>query len=374
MSGTPASDSMPAGPLPVSMPLDQAFAIAHAMNNLLAIIAGKLDDLHEAPPSPAAAREAAALGLLAAERAARLMRGMMASLNGQIFRAGRCESAAVLRGVQAMRRAPGLAPIDIKTDPAQPALLCDPVVLSDLLGNTLDALGAPPGAPIRLSCRMIEGPAPHLPSGSFAEIRIIGGTPGTEPDWRQRALGEGWQEAIQRFCRAAGGEVLVEPVGTGGEVLIRLCLPGLPGAPAEPLPVAEPPARPMRVLVVEDDEPVRQHAERVISALGYTVLAVPGAEAALEVIGEGKQVDIVFTDVILPDGMSGGELAERLQQIRPDLPVVFTSGHNADTRVSKLLLNQGATLLPKPYRRSSLAAALEAAAEAAREKAGSTRA
>lgn len=360
-----------AGMPPVSIPLDQAFAIAHAMNNLLAIIAGKLDDLHEAPLATADAREASALGLLATERAARLMRGMMASLNGQIFRAGRSDSAPLLQGVWAMRRAPGLTPIVIDETDEPPALLCDPVALSDLLGNTLDALTAPPGKLIRLGCSMIQGAAPHLPSGSFAELRITGGTPTTDADWRQRALGEDWRQALQRFCRAAGGEVLIEATGSGEEVLIRLSLPGLPGARSEQLP--EPPPRRISVLVVEDDEPVRQHAERVITGLGYAVMAVPGAEAALEVIGSGSHVDIVFTDVILPDGMSGGELAEHLQRIRPNLPVVFTSGHNADSCVSRLMLNQGATLLPKPYRRSSLAAALEAAAEAAREKAGRAR-
>lgn len=359
-------------PPAVSIPFDQAFAIAHAMNNLLAIIAGKLDDIQEAPQRAAETREAAALGLLATERAARLMRGMMAKLNGQIFRAGRCDAAAVLRGVQAMRRAPGLTPIEIAGEGSGPSLLCDPVVLSDILGNTLDALAAPPGRPMRLACAMIDGEPPELPSGSFAELVITGGTPVAAPDWRQLALGEDWQAALQRFCRAAGGELLVEAGAAPGELCIRLCLPGLAGQrAAEPATLAP---QPLRVLVVEDDEPVRQHAERVIAGLGYAVLAVPGAEAALEVIGGGSHVDIVFTDVILPDGMSGGELAEHLHRVRPELPVVFTSGHNADTCVSRLMLHHGTILLPKPYRRSGLAAALATAVGTARARCAKARA
>ncbi|MBS7789732.1 response regulator [Roseococcus sp. SDR] len=348
----------------VSIPFDQAFAIAHAMNNLLAIIAGRLDDIHEAAPDPTQAREAAALGLLATERAARLMRGMMASLNGEIFRAGRCDSGQVLRGIQAMRRAPGLTPIALDGPGEGPALLCDPVALSDLIGNVLDALTPRPGEPIRLRCAMLEGPCGDLPGGSFAELRITGGLPCAEPDWRERALGESWRSALQRFCRAAGGDALLEGGPPGQPMVIRLCLPGYPMP--SPAPPEAPAPTPVRVLVVEDDEPVRQHAERVISGLGYDIIAVPSAEAALSVVDGGGQVDILFTDVILPGGMSGGELAEHVQRIRPSIPIVFTSGHNADHRVSRIMLSRGATLLPKPYRRGSLAAALAAAAMAAR--------
>lgn len=343
----------------VPMPFDQAFAIAHAMNNLLAIVAGKLDDIQEAPLLVEDIRDAAAVALLVTERAARLMRGMMASLNGQAFRAGRCNSQQVLRGVRSMRLAPGLAPIELDDSAPSVELLCDPVVLSDLLGNTLDALTEPAGGPIRVGCTLLPEVAPHLPPGRFAELQITCGMPDKAADWRQRALGEDWQQALVGFCHAAGGEVLIEPIGAGADLLIRLRLPGLPGPrPGHP---ARLPQERISVLLVEDDEPVRRHAERVIGSLGYAVLSVPGAEAALEIIGSGSKVDIVFTDVILPDGMSGGELAEHLQRVRPNLPVVFTSGHNADTCVSRLMLTHGATLLPKPYRRSGVAAALEAA-------------
>lgn len=357
---------------PPAIPFDQAFAIAHAMNNLLAVIAGRLDDIHEAAPGTGDAQEAAALGLLATERAARLMRGMMASLNGEIFRAGRCDSGQVLRGVQAMRRAPGLAPIAIAEGEESLALLCDPVALSDLIGNALDALTTAEDGPILLRCAMIDTPTGDLPSGSFAEIRITGGRVGQEADWRERALGESWRSALRRFCRAAGGEALVEEGEAGAAMVIRLCLPGHPAAPQAP--AAGMVAVPVRVLVVEDDEPVRQHAERVITGLGYAIISVPSAEAALGVVGDGGQVDILFTDVILPGGMSGGELAEHVQRIRPSIPIVFTSGHNADHCVSRLMLSRGATLLPKPYRRSSLAAALEAAAMAARGRLSDQRA
>lgn len=360
----------PTKPPAVSIPFDQAFAIAHAMNNLLAIVAAQLDLIHEAPGADPGVQDRAALGLLANERAARLMRGMMASLGGRVFRAGWCDSEALLHGVEAMRRAPGLAGIEIEAGSASLGLLCDPVALSDLLGNTLDVLGALPGRPIRLSCAPAEQPAPHLPSGSFVELRIAGGIPSAELDWRERAMGEDWRQALRRFCRAAGGELLLDASGDDGTLLIRLCLPGLAGAQPQ---AAAPLPKQVRVLVVEDDDPVREHAERVIASLGYAVRSVPGAEAALEVIESGAEVDVVFTDVIMPGGMSGGELAERLQDRKPELPILFTSGHHADTRVSRLLLHHGAKLLPKPYRRSSLAAALAAVVERGRDDQGPSR-
>jgi CheY-like chemotaxis protein len=116
----------------------------------------------------------------------------------------------------------------------------------------------------------------------------------------------------------------------------------------------------IRVLVVEDDGPVREHAVRVVRSFGYEVRAASGGAEALRLLAEDMRCDLLLTDVVMP-GMSGGQLAQAVRMLIPDIPVVFVTGHNADAAVEQLRRDGGAVLLPKPYRRHALAAALDTA-------------
>lgn len=131
--------------------------------------------------------------------------------------------------------------------------------------------------------------------------------------------------------------------------------PPLPGPEAE-----EPGRLALRILVVEDDDPVRDHAVRVVRSLGYEVRAARDAQEALRLLAEDLRCDLLFTDVVMP-GMSGGQLAQAVRMLIPSLPVVFVTGHNSDAAVEQLRREGGAILLPKPYRRQALAAALRTA-------------
>jgi CheY-like chemotaxis protein len=339
------------------IPFERAFGIAHVMTNLLAVVAGHLEEIQDQRHDPAGAREAAAAGLLAAERAARLMRGMMASLNGHVFRPGRCDSTVLLRAIHASRSGPGMAMVALA--PGEPLpLLVDPVALSDLLANTLDAVQ--PAADIgviRLGCRPLAAFAGLAP-GRYGAIEISGGH-WQAPMWQQRALGGDWRETLMDFCRAAGGTAEIRQDLSGG-LSITLMLPLIDERPAQHRPAPEP-VQKGHVLVVEDDELVRLQAERVIASLGYGVVSAPSGEEALAILETAGPVDVLFTDVVMPGGMSGGELAERFGRLRPGIPIVFTSGHNADPTVAAILRREGAAILPKPYRRKSLAEILDAA-------------
>jgi CheY-like chemotaxis protein len=116
----------------------------------------------------------------------------------------------------------------------------------------------------------------------------------------------------------------------------------------------------VRVLVVEDDGPVRDHAVRVVRSFGYEVRSAGGGAEALRLLAEDMRCDLLLTDVVMP-GMSGGQLAQAVRMLIPDIPVVFVTGHNADAAVEQLRRDGGAILLPKPYRRHALAAAIESA-------------
>ena len=101
---------------------------------------------------------------------------------------------------------------------------------------------------------------------------------------------------------------------------------------------------------------VREHVSRQLSSLGYDVVAVSNGPEALECLKRTDDFDLLFTDVVMPDGMSGRQLAEKAVKLRPDLPVLFTSGYTENAIVHHGRLDSGVHLLAKPYRRQDLAA------------------
>ena len=117
------------------------------------------------------------------------------------------------------------------------------------------------------------------------------------------------------------------------------------------------------VLIVEDDEKVRGLAVKVITALGYRVCEAEDGATALEAIDETADIDIMLTDVILPGGMSGRDIADEVAVRRPEVGIIFTSGYSADAIIHDGKLDEGAELLSKPYRRETLARALRRAVD-----------
>ena len=112
------------------------------------------------------------------------------------------------------------------------------------------------------------------------------------------------------------------------------------------------------VLVVEDDEKVRRLAVKVITALGYRVCEAEDGATALEAIDNTADIDIMMTDVILPGGMSGRDIADEVAVRRPEVGVIFASGYSADVIIYDGKLDEGVELSSKPYRREALARAL----------------
>ena len=109
------------------------------------------------------------------------------------------------------------------------------------------------------------------------------------------------------------------------------------------------------VLVVEDDALVRKHAVAQVAALGYTALAANNAAEALALIADHPDIDLLFTDVVMPGAMNGRQLADEALKRRPQLKVLFTSGYTEDALLHQGRLDAGVLLLAKPYRRTDLA-------------------
>lgn len=109
------------------------------------------------------------------------------------------------------------------------------------------------------------------------------------------------------------------------------------------------------ILVVEDDGLVREHVVAQIKELGYRVFQASAGAEALEILQQVSEIDLLFTDVILPGGMGGRDVADAARQMRPDIKILFTSGYTENSIVHNGKLDPGVELLNKPYRREQLA-------------------
>jgi CheY-like chemotaxis protein len=111
------------------------------------------------------------------------------------------------------------------------------------------------------------------------------------------------------------------------------------------------------ILVVEDDEDVREMIIEVVSHLGYRVLAATDGREALSVLEEDATVDLLFSDVVMPSGLSGIELGRGARRLRPELSVLLSSGYVGEAARSELV-RSGFSFIAKPYRPTELAAKL----------------
>jgi CheY-like chemotaxis protein len=138
-------------------------------------------------------------------------------------------------------------------------------------------------------------------------------------------------------------------------------LPRRLGAGAEAEPADWPAAPPLddasrTILVVEDDDGVRAHSCEILTELGYHVLEAANAQAALEILDRRPEIALLFTDVGLPGGMNGRQLAEEARRRRPDLAVLYTTGYTRNAIVHGGRLDPGVELITKPFSYASLAA------------------
>ncbi|PDT91389.1 hybrid sensor histidine kinase/response regulator [Bradyrhizobium sp. Y36] len=180
-----------------------------------------------------------------------------------------------------------------------------------------------------------------------------------EPFFTTKDVGRGTGlglSMVYGFARQTGGTVAIESEEGQGTVM-RLFLPRSKGeAPAKSAPVQ--PLATARghetILVVEDDPLVQGYVIAQLGSLGYRTLVAGDGASALALVDQGARFDLLFTDIIMPGGMNGRELADAVRLRRPGVRVLFTSGYTDDTIVHEGHLDPGVALLGKPYRKSEL--------------------
>jgi CheY-like chemotaxis protein len=120
------------------------------------------------------------------------------------------------------------------------------------------------------------------------------------------------------------------------------------------------------ILVVEDDAFVRRHAIATLESLGYRVMVAPDGRAALTFLQRGARPDLLFTDIVMPGGVTGWELASQARKVAPNIGVLFTSGYPLETLASRGQVDPHAIIVSKPYRKAELAQRVREALAASR--------
>ena len=179
-----------------------------------------------------------------------------------------------------------------------------------------------------------------------------------EPFFTTKEVGKGTGlglSMVYGFVKQSGGHIRIySEIGHG--TTIKLYLPPARGqVEAAPTAVAPLPHGNETIMVVEDDALVRNFVTAQLQSLGYRTVGAANGPAALNLIEGGQAFDLLFTDVIMPGGMSGRELAEKVLKLRPGIKVLYTSGYTDNAIVHQGRLDPGVLLLTKPYRKSQLA-------------------
>jgi PAS domain S-box-containing protein len=357
--------------------------LAHDFNNLLQVVLGNLENARARAEDPRLQRSLDN-ATAAAERGAKLTRQLLAfarktrlepkvvDLNRLLDEFGDMLETTAGRNIElrisARRRLP---PVNVDPVHLEMALL-------NVLINARDAM--PGGGTVTIATGVEEIEPNGLPGGRYVTLSVTDTGEGMPPHVLERAtepffttkkagMGTGLGLAMAHgFTRQSLGRLEIESeVGRGTTVRFLFPVADAEAAKRREAPAAERPeqartAATETILVVEDSEDVLALAVEHLEALGYRVLTARSGEEALEVIdrrGDGP-IDLLFSDIVMPGGVNGLVLAERVRARLPDLPVLLTTGYNED------LVMEGPRastmdVLGKPYRRSELADRIRAA-------------
>ncbi|WP_084584016.1 histidine kinase famiy protein [Sphingomonas azotifigens] len=265
-----------------------------------------------------------------------------------------------------------------------PAVHIDPTHLEmailNVLLNARDAM--PKGGTVTIATRLwkLNGDAPmhQLPEGDYVVLTIRDEGTGMADNVRRRATepffttkgaerGTGLGLAmVHGFVQQSLGRLEIDSApGEGTE--IRMLFPvasAMTGAaPSTPAPKRDngkgASGGSETILLVEDSDDVRALAQEQIAALGYRVVLAASGEEALERL-KTETIDLLFTDIVMPGGMSGLELVEQFRETHPDTPVLMTTGYNEDL-VADIPRGSNLDVIGKPYRREQLADRIRAA-------------
>jgi signal transduction histidine kinase len=353
--------------------------VAHDFNNILTVITGTIGILAEAVADKPDLAAIARLIDEAAERGANLTKHLLAFSRKQPLQPTEVDiNGLMLEAAKLLHPTLGehIEITPILADDAWAAMVDPNQLTTAILNLALNARDAMPnGGKLALESRNVyldEGYAgmnSEVTVGHYVMVAVSDSGTGIpshllekvfDPFFTTKGVGKGTGLGLSMvfgFVKQSGGHIKIySEEGHGTSVKIYL-----PRATGSTQTAAEAQASSKiaggneLILIVEDDAMVRKYVRTQIGGLGYATLEAANGAEALEVIDANAQIDLLFTDVIMPGAMNGRQLVDEALKRRPGLKTLFTSGYTENAIVHHGRLDSGVLLLAKPYRKSELA-------------------
>lgn len=354
--------------------------IAHDFNNLLTVIIGNLDLLRSSAGLTADDESLLDQALKSADRGADLTRRLLTFSRNQPLTPQALALGAVLPDLSVLlrRTLPATIEVVVTVPEELPTVSVDPTgfesAILNLAINSRDAM--PDGGTLAIDAEVrhldefavssMDGMEP----GTFVAVSVTDTGEGMSPEVADKAfdpffttkdVGEGTGlglSMVYGFVRQSGGSVRIySESGLGTTVRLFLPIAGDGGSlpPAEVERGDTPLGRGEQILIVEDDEAVREMLLAMLRSLGYEAMSTETATAALEVIRSDVHIDLVLSDIVLPGGMNGHDLSRESAILRPELPFLFASGYAEDSVLKVAQDDPTFDLIRKPFDRAELA-------------------
>lgn len=364
--------------------------VAHDFNNLLAVILGDAELLQERLRTlDPALRERADSIVDAVDKGAQLVQSLLSFARRQPLAPRPINVNQLIRDFAPLLRRTLGEDIDLAVElsPESCVALADghqlETALLNLAINSRDAMARGGRLMIATRNQVVDRPAPgarsEIAPGDYVCVSIADNGCGiprdylskvVEPFFTTKPVGKGsglGLSMVYGFAQQSGGHLAItSEVGLGTTVSLYLPRTGADhvsgaydGEASDAMPRGT-----ERVLLVEDDDRVRDTVLNLLSALGYTVVVAASGLDALAILKSGQRFDLLFSDIVLPGGMTGVEIAEQAKTLLPDVEVLFTSGYSDAALMHDGRLDPGVRLLQKPFRRGALARAVRAVLDA----------
>ena len=349
--------------------------VAHDFNNLLAVILGNSEILFEEIDDPEL-KETAELVMTTAEKGADLTQRLLAFGRRQALHPEPLDLGATIESLSDLlsRTLGNNVKLETKSTADHPAHVDRGLFESAILNLALNARDAMPnGGLLTITTEVVycADAAGGLLPGDYVHVTVKDTGEGMrqevldrafDPFFTTKGVGKGsgmGLSMVYGFAKQSGGHVNIESkLGDGTSVHLYLQA----SREAEIRPAVDLRAEAAstggqeRILLVEDEPQVRRFVSNQLAGLGYSVLEAEAGAAALEILHKEPNIDLLFTDLLMPGGMSGFDLVQRAREFLPDLKVLLTTGYAAEN--DRMLADIKEQILKKPYKKQQLAQAL----------------
>jgi PAS domain S-box-containing protein len=354
--------------------------VAHDFNNLLTVMMGNAEILREELKEQPRLEKLAGMIESAAQRGAELTHRMLAFARRQVLRPSELDANALLnRMIEMMSRLLGEdVRILIETSDELWLVSADSAQMeSAILNLAINARDAmPTGGTLTIETRNVTldeeyvARNPEAIAGDYVQIAVSDSGTGMshdtltqvfDPFFTTKEVGKGTGlglSMVYGFVKQSQGHIKIYSEVSHGTT-IRIYLPRITADTDRegetPLSSVNDTSGTETILVTEDEETVRAYVTEQLRSLGYVVIETSTAREALDILEKRNDIDLLFTDVVLPGDMNGRQLADLACEKHPGLKVLYTTGYTENAVVHHGKLDAGVELLSKPYRRADLA-------------------